>query len=504
MFMKMLVDAGGVVSLQDEVLTLVAHARLAGTDTASVEIKKAAGGVPKTLAESVSAFANGGGGMIILGLDEKQGFAPVQVNVAALADAMAGACADQVEPATRARIEIVQIDGMPVVTASIPPADLTHRPCYVKTQGMERGSYIRAHDGDRHLTSYEVHLMVSGRGQPQDDSLPVAGARLGDLGPTEVSRLVERYRDRRGPVFAKASPEDILRLAGVCPRGGEPDEVTLAGLLALGRYPQQFFPQLNVTFVSYPTPDGRPMADGTRFLENVPLDGPIPQMVAGLVEAVRRSMTRRSVMVGIGREDVWEYPVEAIRELIVNAVMHRDYHPLARGTQVQVEMYPDRLVFVNPGGLYGAASPVELLQGTVSSSRNAVLARLLEDVELPGTNRAVCENRGTGIRMIATELAASGLQPPTFRVTAGRFIVELRNSFQPPRSQIPRARASRTSPVSVLAALADGPKTTPELVSLTGLTRPGVGRQLRHLEARGLVAPTTERRRSPNVKWEAK
>ncbi|MDR1265172.1 MAG: putative DNA binding domain-containing protein [Propionibacteriaceae bacterium] len=494
------------MSLQDEVLALVGQARFAGTDTASVEIKKAEGGAPKTLAESVSAFANGGGGMIVLGLDEKHGFTPVKVNVTTLANAMAVACADQVEPVSRAQIEIVQVDGAPVVVASIPPADLRHRPCYVKTQGLERGSYIRAHDGDRRLTSYEVHLMVSGRGQPQDDTLPVPGATLADLDQTEVKRLVERYRTRRGPIFAKASQDEVLRFAGVRPRGQGTDEVTIAGLLALGTYPQQFFPQLNVTFVSYPTVDGRPMADGTRFLENVPLDGPVPQLVAGLVEVVRRSMTRRSVMVGIGREDVWEYPVEAIRELIVNALMHRDYHPFAQGTQVRVEMYPDRLELINPGGLYGAASTAELLQGTVSSSRNAVLARLLEDVELPGTNRAVCENRGSGIRMIAAELAASGLQPPAFRVSSGMFVAELRNSFQQlPWAEKP-ARASRpsTPPTSILAALASGPKSTPELMERTGLTRPGVGRQLRDLEAKGLVAPTTERRRSPNVKWAAR
>ncbi|MDR1077345.1 MAG: ArsR family transcriptional regulator [Propionibacteriaceae bacterium] len=183
--------------------------------------------------------------------------------------------------------------------------------------------------------------------------------------------------------------------------------------------------------------------------------------------------------------------------------MHRDYHPLAQGAQVRVEMYPDRLALINPGGLYGAATPDELLQGTVTSSRNAVLARLLEDVELPGTNRAVCENRGSGIRMIATELSASGLQPPTFRVSSGMFVAELRNSLQqlPPTERPARAGQSGAPPVSVLAALANGPKATLELVRLTGLTRSGVGRQLRDLEAKGLVAPTTERRRSPNIKW---
>lgn len=300
------------MALQDEVDALVQQARLVGTDTMAVEIKKAEGGAPKTLPESVSAFANGGGGIIILGLDEA--------------------------------------NGVPIVAASVPPCDFKLRPCFVKTQGMEHGSYIRAHDGDRHLTTYEIHLLVDGRGQPQDDIEPVEGATMADLAKDAVDALVERFRTTRGPGFSQAPTADILRMAGVCPRGDTPGRITLAGLMTLGTYPQEFFPQLNVTFVSYPTSDGRPMADGTRFLENVAIDGPIPQMVSRLVEVVTRSMTRRSVMVGIGREDVWEYPIEVVRELAVNALMHRDYHPLANGTQVRVEMFLDRLVFINPGG----------------------------------------------------------------------------------------------------------------------------------------------------------
>jgi len=293
-------------------------------------------------------------------------------------------------------------------------------------------------------------------------------------------------------------------MAGVCPRGGDPSRVTLAGLMTLGTYPQEFFPQLNVTFVSYPTTDGRPMTDGTRFLENASIDGPIPEMAARLVEVATRSMTRRSVMVGIGREDIWEYPIEAIRELVVNALMHRDYHPLAHGTQIRVEMYPDRLIFLNPGGLYGAASPADLLEGSASSSRNAVLAKLLESVQMPGTNRPLCENRGSGIRLVAAELANAGLKPPVFRPTVGTFVAELRNGLARESQPVPVQHASLPPPggtdAVILAALETGPKTNRELQEAAGLGRPAISRRLQGLERRGLVSPTTQRR-SRDVRW---
>jgi ATP-dependent DNA helicase RecG len=491
------------MSLQEEIASLVELARIAGTDLEQVEIKKAAGGAPKSLPQTVSAFANGSGGLIVLGLDEQAGFAPVPVDTKALANSLASACADNVAPAVRARIEIVLVDGLPVVAAAIPPTEADQRPCYVKTQGIEHGSYIREHDGDRHLSSYEIHLMVAGRGQPHDDMVQVPDATIADLDSTEVDRLVDRFKRRRGQMIARFSTNEILHLAGVCPRGGEDNQVTLAGLLALGTYPQQFFPQLNVTFVSYPTTDGRPMRDGTRFLDNVALDGSIPTMVSGLLATVERSMTRRSVIRGAGREDVWEYPPEVVRELVVNALMHRDYHPLAQGAQVRVEMYPDRLVFINPGGLYGASSTQELLRGTISSSRNATLARLLEDVEIPGTNRTVCENRGSGIRTILAELAANDMVPPQLRSSGGVFVAELHNqgismaekpilATSPPTPGLPSDRIQQ--------ALITGAKSTTELMAVTGLSRAGVGRWLRAMETKGLIAPT-ERRKSRRVKW---
>lgn len=91
--------------------------------------------------------------------------------------------------------------------------------------------------------------------------------------------------------------------------------------------------------------------------------------------------------------------------------MLRDYHPLAHGTQVRVELYPDRLQVVSPGGLHGPVVREDLLAETVSSSRNASLAKLLEDIKLPGTGRRVCENRATGLLATAAALRRAGLPP---------------------------------------------------------------------------------------------
>jgi ATP-dependent DNA helicase RecG len=402
---------------------------MAGTDLQDIEVKAAAGGLPRSVNETISAFANGSGGLLILGLDESQGFEPLQVDARALADGLAVACSDAVEPPVRAEIDIVTVDDKQVVAALIPEAPFTGKPCFVKSQGMTRGSYIRTYDGDRHLTTYEIHiLLTSAQGNVAEDVTPVPDATLNDLDPQLVAALLERFRATRGSSLAKLDDTEILHLEGVLgsAHGGR-RPITLAGVLALARYPQQFFPQLNTTLVVYPTLDGSPMPDGTRFLDNVSLDGPIPAQVQGAMAALTRNMSRRAVIIGLGREDRWDYPHEALREILVNAHLHRDYHSMAQGTQIQIELFPDRVCVTSPGGLFGPIAADDLFTERVSSTRNPVLARLLEDVVVPGSRRPVCENRGSGLLTVTAALRAAGMRPPNLAPSLRYFRLELSN-----------------------------------------------------------------------------
>jgi ATP-dependent DNA helicase RecG len=414
---------------------LVQLVRSRGTDLRRVEVKAAAGGVPRSARETLSAFSNGAGGVLVLGLDERAGFAAVPgLDAVRLRDALDAMCAEELTPPVRAEIDIEEVDGHPVVVARVPELDPRHKPCYVRAKGEYAGSYVRGGDGDRRMTEYEIAMLHANRGQPADDREGVRGARLEDLSPEAVRRLLARLREREPSAFAGLSDEHALRRVGVLVEDGGPDGnadptglvPSLAGLLALGQYPQQFFPQLNVTFVAVPaTSKDTIPPDGPRFLDNRTVNGSIPTMVTETVSAIVRNMAARAVVSGVGRRDSYEYPVEALREAVTNALMHRDYSPYARGTQVQVEMYSDRLVVRSPGGLFGAVTEDDLGSEGVSSSRNAVLARLLQDVTLPGTDQVVCENRGTGIPAMIQALRQAGLTTPRFDDALTRFRVTI-------------------------------------------------------------------------------
>ncbi|MGQ0847058.1 MAG: ATP-binding protein [Sporichthyaceae bacterium] len=409
--------------LVQEVHELVAGLRAHGSDDSDVEAKRSETALPQSLRQSLSAFANTAGGTIVLGLDESSGFQAVGARDAPkLSSDLAAMASDDLEPPLRLSIRTHAFEGVDLVVAEVPAVDPPNRPCYVKAAGRYQGSYLRVGDSNRRLTEYEIHLLVSGRGQPRDDEevldVPVDAAD-GDL----VDRFVRRLRARRSRAFGDLTVDQVLIRAGVV----RDDRLTLAGLLALGEYPQQFLPQLMITFVHYPTPQGPDVRTGERFIDNVVVEGPIPVMVRDALVALRRNMTRRATVRGAGRVDAWEYPEEALREAVTNALVHRDYSPASRGTQVQIEMYPDRLVLTNPGGLHGPVTADGLGESTLTSSRNATLLKVLEDVPMPGTDAAVCENRGTGIRMMLAALRAAAMSPPRFSDAIASFRVTFGN-----------------------------------------------------------------------------
>lgn len=409
---------------------LVAALRKFGAEATAVEAKRARTELPKSVLETLSSFSNTpGGGSLILGLDEAGNFTAVGVvDPGKLMADLSSWCREAIVPPLCPEIEVVEVDGQTLIVAGIPELDRTQKPGYVKTRGIGRGSYIRVAESDRRLTSEEVQQLIADRGQPQFDQEPVLDATIDDLETTAVQRYVSRIRSGRNARIFKDEPADVvLRMTNVLDTGADGDEhPTFAGLLALGRYPQQFFPQLNVTFVYYPT-SSADSQNGVRFLDNASLDGPIPTMATEALASVHRNMKNRALVTGDGRRDMWEYPPEALREAIINALVHRDLSPGTRGSQVQIEMYPDRLRIMNPGGLFGAVDIDHLGEEGRSSARNGALLKILEDVQIPGEDRVLCENRGSGIRAMLAALRDAGMSPPVFKDGITTFQVTFPN-----------------------------------------------------------------------------
>lgn len=407
--------------------TILKRLRLLALEPTEIEVKTAIGKLPKTVAETISAFANGDGGTILLGIDEVGGFTPAAgFDAARIRDALAEVCHQKMTPPIRSSIEVVEVEGALIVRLDVDELDPLDKPCFVTERGEYNGSFIRGGDGDRRLSRYEVSQLLSNRGQPTHDQEIVAAATLDDLDPQLIDEVIGHALSRSPRAFEGVDRTTALtRLGVVISQDGIP-RPTIAGLLTLGIYPQQFFPQLFASVVVLPTVKmGEPGPDGERFLENVTVDGPISEILRQTTAVLRRNMSKASIVRGLGREDRYDYPIEVIRELVANALMHRDYSPESRGSQVQIELYPDRLVVKSPGGLFGGVTVDELGADRIeSASRNATLAKILADVPIPGrSNETIAENRGSGLVTAVAALRRAGMSPPEFDAEPGRLVV---------------------------------------------------------------------------------
>lgn len=390
------------------------------SESSALEVKAAERKFPKSVLETVSAFANGEGGTILLGVsDPASGLTPVpQFDAQAIHDAAVDSIRDKVKPRPPADVSIETLpQGHQVVRIDVEPGDPVQKPYYVEARSMYNGSYQRIGEADVRLKDYEINRLIENRTQPRYDEEIVSEASIDDLSPELVSNYVARLREEQPRVFAGLSEVEALKQVRILRQDKQGQEAPILGaLLAMGKKPQAFFPKLMISVVVLPgTEMGKGNADSERFLDNRTCKGSIPVMVNDAMAVLLRNMRIQGRgSSAIGRKDFYEYPTDAIRELLVNAVMHRDYSPGARGAQVQVELYTDRLVVRSPGGIFGSVNIRDFGQPGISSTRNAFLAGFLMDLSDPNTDRRVAENRASGIPTVFRAVREAGLEPPVF------------------------------------------------------------------------------------------
>jgi len=479
-----------IEGFREQLPLLVAGLRSIGQDSHSIEVKASAERLPKSVPETLSAFANGSGGLVILGLDERAGFVPVDgFHPSQIREALAGACADRLFPPLRPVIEIVEFEGAQLVVAEIEPLIPSDKPCFVTDRGMYQGSYIRTGDGDRRLSHYEIDRLVEEHRQPRWDEEVVSDASLADLDSDLVASVVTRQKRLRPQLFGDGDTESVLQgLHAITEDETGNLRPTLAGLLALGTFPQFYFPRLSVTFASYPSDTKAVILDGNeRLLDSRSLVGPIPSLVQEATSLVLRNARIGGRMNGVFRTEVPEYPLLAVREAVTNALMHRDYSHLARGTQVQVNLFTDHLEILNPGGLYGTVTLAKLGSRGLSSARNQRLSTLLEETPYPDGG-IVAENRGTGYLLIEAQLAEAGMEAPQADDDISSFSLTFRS--RPPRPASATTRGTPSQQVIRDYLAGKGIATSAELMTVTGLSRSAVRKHIQTLLDAGQIEAT--------------
>ena len=261
------------------------------------------------------------------------------------------------------------------------------------------GSHLRPIPGPQ-----LARLLGSRRLASPVEERPVVGASTQDL---DELRL-RRHFGRRFPGWT--APKDWRETLIAHKLAVEVEErvlPTCVGILLFTEEPERFLPGAYVDLASYAhdEPDGSAV-DRKRFT------GPVPEQIEQAVSWLRASPLNpvASVKDGDGRHDYPTYDDRALQEAVVNALVHRDYE--VRGSQVIINMFPDRIVFRNPGSLYNQLTPEMLYAGCQPVRRNQILAGFLRHYVSPVTGGAYMEAIGEGfLNLVRASERLSGRRP---------------------------------------------------------------------------------------------
>lgn len=410
----------------DALLRLIGRIRAQATDDGTCEVKACGHGLGSSVWDTVSAFANTGGGVLVLGLSEDAAFAAapgfdpdrvVDQLVAGMGD---GGGQGRLTMPPAYNMERHQLEGAPVLVVHVLENEIGSKPCYVTAKGLQGGSYRRVDDKDIRLSATEIFEMQRALAPQESDRGVVEEADAHDLDDEVLEALIRARIGSKALRGVGDRQQQLVRLNVLTKPGG----VRLAGLLVAGSYPQQFVPRLLIDVAVHPSNEKSGGASGLRFLDRVLCEGPLAGAIDQAVGAVTRNLRTYSVVSGSSRDDRLEIPEEVLREAIANAVLHREYHELFRGQPVTVDVHPNRVVVTSPGGLWGGKT-IDNLDDGVSRCRNQTLMQLLQSVPLSGGGLTV-EGQGGGIKTMIHEMEAHALDRPRFRATPDQVTVELR------------------------------------------------------------------------------
>lgn len=264
---------------------------------------------------------------------------------------------------------------------------------------------------------------------------------------------------------------------------------TIGGVLLIGKDRLGTFPDAHMRAARF---GGTTRAE---ILDMQDISVPLPRIVDEAIAFVQKHTSRRGVFGGIRRIDQWTIPVEALREIIINALLHADYSQV--GAPLRLALYDDRLEVENPG-LLPAGTTIEDLKRGISRPRNHVLARVFRELDL-------IEQWGTGVRRMTEACVTAGLPEPEFEEIATHFRVTVRMSASPQtkgRRQTSAGLSNRDS--AALAFLTERGKTgasVQELTSHLGVTLKTARTALKRLVDRGLAAVVGSNAQDPQRRY---
>ncbi|AHE98084.1 Fic family protein [Thioalkalivibrio paradoxus] len=299
------------------------------------------------LAAELAAFANSGGGWLFLGFNDDGSIAGLSAaDIRRLNQLLGNAASQHVRPPVHPLTENVQTDQGIVMVVEVP--DGLAKP-YLDNQGR---IWVKQGADKRHVTSREeMQRMFQRAALVYADVVPVAGTSVDDID----DKAFNAYFDQRygaSSEFSGLTREQLLQNLGL----GDGRELNLSGLMLFGRNPQRWRPAFEVKAVAFP---GKVLHD-TRYLDSEDIKGTLLEQFRGAFAFIKRNLHHVQRGRGFNTPGELEIPEIVLEELLVNALIHRDYFTSA---SVRVMVFADRVEIVSPGNLPDSLSPEDIRRG---------------------------------------------------------------------------------------------------------------------------------------------
>jgi len=376
----------------------------------------------RALAKELVAFANLRGGRVLLGVDDDSSV--VGITRENLEEWSITACRDKIRPELFPYFVLIR-DVEPDKDVAIVEVDRGWGVHHV-WHNNHRTYYIRVGKQSREASAEELERLFQQRGAFRLELRGVSGSSIDDFDARRLHEYFHRIRGQDTPGVDDASAwQSLLVNTEFLVDEDDNKSATVASLLLFCKNPNRFLPQAGIDAVAYPGKEKDYAAK-----ERSAIRGPMTALFSseeivdnGLVEQavefVRRNTEVSAGLVdGARREERWLYPEEAVREAIVNALVHRDY--LLSGTNIELSIYEDRLEIISPGRLPNGITPQRMITGC-RSSRNQLLKDVMRDY-------AYLEHMGMGVpRKIVKAMKSHNGTMPDLIENDERFLIRLWN-----------------------------------------------------------------------------
>jgi ATP-dependent DNA helicase RecG len=358
----------------------------------ALEVKK-----PKSWLKTVSAFANGLGGSIYLGIDDAT-HKPVHIDdIQAVADKISELIKVHIDPTPSVRLTTLDIDGETILRLEVSSG--VNTPYYYSADGNKIAFYRLGNESVQCPPVILNELILKGRHQTFD-SLD-SGLKPSDYSFTLFDAT---YREKTRRTISR--PEDYISF------GMQADErLTFAGALFADQYAVY---QSRIFCTRWNGLEKTSVFDAN---DDAEYEGNVIKLLDDALGFVRHNSSVKWFKTGKGRKELPDYPQVSVYEALVNAIVHRDY--MIKGSEIHIDMYDDRLEIVSPGGMVDGRriQDINILK-VASIRRNPVICDILQRLKF-------MERRGSGLKKIVEQYSVE--QRPTFESTGQAFIVTLKN-----------------------------------------------------------------------------